>query len=177
MTLWEKNQALPMFFIAIIFDCTCWVSGEPLQKRKCHSNACTYTHTHIWVPTYFALNSGYIKCSCGTHPGKVCSILLGLSVAGTSLTTPVELFWNKQSLSKYFLRPGPWVTLQPGVSSSVYKYIGVFVKQKGEIYCISRCYLFFHIKAFEVKIKIFIFLRWYFTQERAVMFWLLPLDQ
>lgn len=46
MSLWEKNQALPMFFIAVIFDFTSCVCGKPLQKRKCHSNTCMYTHTH-----------------------------------------------------------------------------------------------------------------------------------
>lgn len=134
-----------MFFIAVIFDFTSCVCGKPLQKRKCHSNTCMYTHTHmhIWMPMYFALNSGYTKCSCGTRPGQVWSIQLGLFVASTSLTTPVELFWNKRSLSKYFLLPGPWVTLQPRISSSLYKYINFFVKQKREIHCMARCYCIF----------------------------------
>lgn len=160
MSFWEENEALPMFFIAVIFDFTCSVSGKPLQKRKCRSKTHVCTLTRIWMPTYFTLSSGYVKCSCRTHPGQVWSIQLALFVAGTSLITPVELFWNKWSLSKCFLVRGPWVTLQPGISSSVHKYIVVFVKQRRDLHCMSCCYFFFfHIKIFEVKINGFIFLR------------------
>lgn len=71
------------------------------------------------MPTYLALNLGYIKYSCKTRPGKVWSIQLGLSAAGTNLTTPAELFWNKRSLGKYFLGPGPGVTFGLGSHTSI----------------------------------------------------------
>lgn len=103
----------------------------------------THTHTHIWMSMYFSLNSGYVTYSRGTCPGHAWSIQLGLYVASTSL------LWNKPSVSKYFLLPSPPVTLKPGVSSAVYKYIEVFfwyIKQK-YIVCLHCC---FHIKSFEV---------------------------
>lgn len=61
-----------------------------------------HIHTHIFeCPRIFALNSSYIKCNCGTHPGKLWSIQLLWSVAGSFGATPAELFWNKGTVSKY----------------------------------------------------------------------------
>lgn len=92
----------------------------------------TRAHTHIWMFMYFALNSGYVTYFCGTCPGHAWSIQLGLYVASTSL------LWNKPSVSKYFLLPSPPVTLKPGVSSAVYKYVEVFfLIYRTEIYCMS----------------------------------------
>lgn len=91
-----KEPTLPIFFTAGIFSLA--GSGKPLLKRKFHSSTYmyTHTHTHIWMSAYFALNSGYIKYSCGTCPGQAWSIKLGLYVTRTLL------LWNKPSFSKYF---------------------------------------------------------------------------
>lgn len=114
-----KDQALPIFFTAGIFSLA--GSGKPLQKRKFHSNTYihVYTHTHIWMSTNFALKSGYVKYSCGTCPSQAWSVQLGLYVPSISV-------WNKPPVCKYFLLPSPPITLKPGVSSAVYKYIEVF---------------------------------------------------
>lgn len=141
MSLWEKNQALPIFFTAGIFSLA--ESGKPLQKRKFHSNTYVRTHTHTHLNVHVcALNSGYVTYSCGTCPGHTWSIQLGLYVASTSL------LWKKSSVSKYFLLPSPPVTLKLGVSSAVYKCIEVFFWCIEQIYIVClHCY--FHIKSFE----------------------------